>query len=202
MSFLGQEIGADIESKIPKYNCKRAVGNSLIGRLTCFECRLCNKYFDNDITSEIHSRTFNHHRLFVKFLNEKANETKIAQKRAAAAALEETERLKRQKLESEAENGGEEGADGEKSGDLYNPYEANEEEGKESNGNAAESTEHANGNDAGENPEEKSEDKQGTEDIKTEEKEIETDDNKPSAAKKGNQNTNRGRRSGRYGGRY
>lgn len=98
----GDEIGPEIESKIPKYNCKRQVGSTLISQLLCFECRLCNKYFDTEITAEIHSRTYNHHRLFVKFLNEKANETKIAQKRAAAAA-EETERLKRIKLEVEVE---------------------------------------------------------------------------------------------------
>ena len=62
----GDEIVADIETKIPKYNCKRSVGMSLIAKLTCHECRLCNKYFDNEITSEIHSRTFNHHRMFVR----------------------------------------------------------------------------------------------------------------------------------------
>ena len=91
----GDEIGPEIENKIPKYNCKRQVGFSLISKLICFECRLCNKYFDTEATAEVHSRTFNHHRLFVKFLNEKANETKIAQKRAAAAAAEENERQKR-----------------------------------------------------------------------------------------------------------
>jgi hypothetical protein len=67
----GDEIGPEIENKIPKYNCKRQVGSNLISKLVCYECRLCNKYFDTEITSEIHSRTYNHHRLFVKFLNEK-----------------------------------------------------------------------------------------------------------------------------------
>lgn len=65
----GDEIVAEIETKIPKYNCKRAVGVSLITKLTCFECRLCNKYFDTDVTSEIHSRTFNHHRMFVRLVD-------------------------------------------------------------------------------------------------------------------------------------
>lgn len=201
----GQEIGADIESKIPKYNCKRSVGTSLIGKLTCFECRLCNKYFDNDNTSEIHSRTFNHHRLFVKFLNEKANETKIAQKRAAAAALEETERLKRQKLESEAENG-EGSADAEKAagGELYDPSDATGDDEKEANGDSMEVSSEANG---------KPENGNATTEVKTEEtgddapKEEEdkpsSETDKPAAKKVGNQNNaNRGRRSGRYGGRY
>ncbi|CRK86168.1 CLUMA_CG000066, isoform A, partial [Clunio marinus] len=115
----GDEIGPEIENKIPKYNFKRQVGFSLISKLVCFECRLCNKYFDNELTAEVHSRTYNHHRLFVKFLNEKANETKIAQKRAAAAA-EETERLKRIKLETNEEVVNK--------SDLYDPTEATGEE--------------------------------------------------------------------------
>lgn len=114
----GDEIGAEIENKIPKYNCKRQVGMSMISKLVCFECRLCNKYFDSDTTAEIHARTFNHHRMFVKFLNEKANETKIAEKRAAAAAAEEDERQKRIKLDNEiVENKPAEQ-------DLYDPSEA------------------------------------------------------------------------------
>lgn len=115
----GDEIGPEIENKIPKYNCKRQVGNSLVSKLTCFECHICNKYFDNEKTAEIHTRTFNHHRMFVKFLNEKANEIKIAQKRAAAAAAEEDERQKRIKLDDEAKEK-EEGGENE----LYDPLEA------------------------------------------------------------------------------
>jgi hypothetical protein len=92
---------------------------SMITKLVCFECRLCNKYLDTETTAEIHTRTFNHHRMFVKFLNEKANETKIAQKRAAAAASEEDERQKRIKLDSEA---GEDVKPAQQ--DLYDPSEA------------------------------------------------------------------------------
>lgn len=95
----GLDLDTDnIDSKLPKYNCTRPVATSMIAKLTCFECRLCNKYFDSEKTAEIHARTVSHHRQFVKFLNDKANETKIAQKRAAAA-LEETERRKRQKID-------------------------------------------------------------------------------------------------------
>lgn len=94
----GDEIPVEIDTKIPKYNCNRQLGNSLVHKLDCFECHLCGKFFDTEKTAEIHSRTVTHHRNFVKFLNEKANDTKIAQKRAAAA-LEETERKKR-KLEA------------------------------------------------------------------------------------------------------
>jgi hypothetical protein len=121
-----EEIGTDIESKIPKYNCNRQVGFSMISILTCYECRLCNKYFDSEVTAETHSRTFNHHRLFVKFLNEKSNETKIAQKRAAAAAAEESERQKRIKLDSEAET--QEGEAPKPESELYDPNDATDDD--------------------------------------------------------------------------
>lgn len=87
----GDEIPTEVDGRIPKYNCSRQVGTSLIHKLDCYECYVCGRFFDNEKTSEIHTRTVTHHRNFVKFLNEKANDTKIAQKRAAAA-LEESER--------------------------------------------------------------------------------------------------------------
>lgn len=87
----GDEIPTEVDGRIPKYNCQRQVGISLIHKLDCYECYVCGRFFDTEKTSEIHTRTVTHHRNFVKFLNEKANDTKIAQKRAAAA-LEEIER--------------------------------------------------------------------------------------------------------------
>lgn len=87
----GDEIPTEVDGRIPKYNCNRQVGTKLIHKLDCFECYVCGRFFDTEKTSEIHTRTVTHHRNFVKFLNEKANDTKIAQKRAAAA-LEEIER--------------------------------------------------------------------------------------------------------------
>lgn len=87
----GDEIPTEVDGRIPKYNCSRQVGSSLIHKLDCYECYVCGRFFDTDKTAEIHTRTVTHHRNFVKFLNEKANDTKIAQKRAAAA-LEEIER--------------------------------------------------------------------------------------------------------------
>lgn len=87
----GDEIPTEVDGRIPKYNCSRQVGISLIHKLDCYECYVCGRFFDTEKTSEIHTRTVTHHRNFVKFLNEKANDTKIAQKRAAAAA-EEIER--------------------------------------------------------------------------------------------------------------
>lgn len=120
------EIDAEIETRLPKYNCNRPVGSSMIHKLECFECRLCAKYMDTKKTAEIHSRTTSHHRNFLKFLNEKANETKIAQKRAAAA-LEESER-KRMKLEevSKKEKG--------KAEELYDPSEATGEDEENKDG--------------------------------------------------------------------
>lgn len=122
----GDEVPIEVETKIPKYNCNRKIGYSLLSKLDCFRCYLCGRFFDTEKTAEIHSRTVTHHRNFVKFLNEKANDAKIAQKRAAAA-LEESERKKR-KLEA-ALNGepkeGEEEENGDKNeGDeSYDPSE-------------------------------------------------------------------------------
>lgn len=88
----GDEIPPEVDGRIPKYNFSRQIGSSLIHKLDCYECYICGRFFDTEKTSEIHTRTVTHHRNFVKFLNEKANDTKIAQKRAAAA-LEEIERM-------------------------------------------------------------------------------------------------------------
>lgn len=94
----GDEVPVEVETKIPKYNCQRQIGSSLLHKLDCVECHLCGRFFDNEVTAEIHSRTLTHHRNFVKFLAEKSNDTKIAQKRASAA-LEEIER-KKKKIEA------------------------------------------------------------------------------------------------------
>ncbi|CAD7082072.1 unnamed protein product [Hermetia illucens] len=127
----GEEIPVEIDARIPKYNWQRAVGCSLITKLECFECALCGRFFDNEKTAEIHSRTAYHHRQFVKFLNEKASDTKIAQKRAAAA-IEESERKKRKLEAAEAEEAAENGEVKEENGEgeekaadeLYDPSEA------------------------------------------------------------------------------
>lgn len=120
----GQVIPIEVDAKIPKYNHIRPLGSSMIGKLECYECRLCGRFFDTEKTAEIHSRTIYHYRQFTKFLNEKSNETRIALRRAEAAA-EEEERRKRQKLEDEAEAAGEtNGTVGNEEGDLYDPSEA------------------------------------------------------------------------------
>ncbi|XP_064541246.1 zinc finger protein on ecdysone puffs isoform X2 [Drosophila montana] len=121
----GDEIPSEVDTRLPKYNWQRPVGPALISKLECFECAVCSKFFDTEVTAEIHSRTATHHRNFLKFINEKSSDTKIAQKRAAAA-LEENERKKRKIEESEtpaAEGAAEETAEtGE--GELYDPSEA------------------------------------------------------------------------------
>ncbi|XP_055915532.1 zinc finger protein on ecdysone puffs isoform X1 [Eupeodes corollae] len=134
----GDDVPVEIDAKLPKYNWTRPVGASMITKLECYECSICGKFFDNEKTVEVHSRTVSHHRQFVKFLNDKSSDTKIAQKRAAAA-IEETERKKRKIEEATAaaaasevkkEEGGEaEGEAKEENGEeandeLYDPSEA------------------------------------------------------------------------------
>ncbi|XP_032598849.1 zinc finger protein on ecdysone puffs isoform X1 [Drosophila grimshawi] len=126
LDFLeGDEIPSEVDTRLPKYNWQRPVGPGLISKLECFECAVCSKFFDTEATAEIHSRTATHHRNFLKFINEKSSDTKIAQKRAAAA-IEENERKKRKIEETEApaaEGSAEETAEGGE-GELYDPSEA------------------------------------------------------------------------------
>lgn len=120
------EIPIEVEAKLPKYNWTRPVGAKLIKSLACIECRLCGRFFDNEKTAEVHTRTVYHHRNFLKFITEKSADSKIAQKRAAAAA-EEVERKKKRLEEAEAaEKTAAEGqaAPAEEGGDLYDPSEA------------------------------------------------------------------------------
>ncbi|XP_058465773.1 zinc finger protein on ecdysone puffs isoform X2 [Malaya genurostris] len=122
---VGDEIAPEIDSKLPRYNKNRALGLSLIGKLECHECRICHKYFDNDATGEIHARTHSHYRAFIRFLNEKAMEVRISQKRAAVA-LEEAEAAKKQKLAADDKKTDENGDADKKDSELYDPSEATE----------------------------------------------------------------------------
>uniref|UniRef100_A0A336M2E0 CSON008110 protein n=1 Tax=Culicoides sonorensis TaxID=179676 RepID=A0A336M2E0_CULSO len=188
------EVDADIETRLPKYNCNRPVGASMIHKLECYECRLCAKYMDTEKTAEIHSRTTSHHRNFLKFLNEKANETKIAQKRAAAA-LEENER-KRMKLEeaSKQENG---------KTDLYDPSEATGEQDEEETKAETTTEEQANGHENG-NAEEKEAVEETTETTTEAAKDVETTPTKEGnttdddTAQKGTRSTRRRGRAAKF----
>ncbi|XP_029722247.2 zinc finger protein on ecdysone puffs isoform X1 [Aedes albopictus] len=139
----GDEIAPEIDTKLPRYKKNRALGVSLIGKLECHECSICFKYFDNEATGEIHARTHSHYRAFIRFLNEKAQEVRIAQKRAAVA-LEEAEAAKKQKLaaeEKKSENGDAEKKDSE----LYDPSEATGEESADASMADDSKSEEANG---------------------------------------------------------
>jgi len=127
-----EEVPIEIENRIPKYNCTRQIGSSQLHHLDCFECHICNRFFDTERTAEIHSRTVTHHRNFVKFLNEKSNDTKIAQRRAQAAE-EEIER-KKKKLEEIANGEAAEKKDGDET------YDPSEETGENDKSNAGDET--------------------------------------------------------------
>uniref|UniRef100_U5EW84 Protein on ecdysone puffs n=1 Tax=Corethrella appendiculata TaxID=1370023 RepID=U5EW84_9DIPT len=186
------ELETEIETRLPKYNKNRSLGISLIAKLDCIECKICNKYFDTEKTAEIHSRTHTHYRSFIRLLNEKSNEVRIAQKRAAAA-LEEVERRKKQKLSEEAAAA--EGKEGE-NGEKYDPSEATGEEEKNESGDVSMSddakADEANSDEAMQTDAAKEEAAGATEE----------EDKSPSKDEdKGKQQKGR-RRAGRYGGRY
>lgn len=177
----GDEIPTEVDNRLPKYNWTRPVGTALITKLECFECSLCGKFFDTEKTVEVHSRTVTHHRNFLKFINEKASDTKIAQKRAAAA-IEESERKKRKLEEAEAAANGEGGEGGEKTenaeggeGELYDPSEATgEDEDVEMNENG-EAAEEGEGGEAEGEGEENGEEMETQEEEQQEEAEAEAE---------------------------
>lgn len=171
----GDDIPTEVDNRLPKYNWTRPVGSALITKLECFECSLCGKFFDTEKTVEVHSRTVTHHRNFLKFINEKASDTKIAQKRAAAA-IEESERKKRKLEEAEAAANGEEekkegGAEGAE-GELYDPSEATgEDEDVEMNENGEEGGEDGEGGEG----EGEGEGEENGEEMETQEEEQQED---------------------------
>ncbi|XP_052862112.1 zinc finger protein on ecdysone puffs-like isoform X2 [Anopheles cruzii] len=126
----GDEIAPEIDNKLPRYKKNRALGMSLIGKLECIECCICHKYFDNVATGEVHARTHSHYRAFIRFLNEKAMEVRIAQKRAAVALEEAEAAKKKQKLiddKTGADGCIEQNGEGDKKdSELYDPSEATE----------------------------------------------------------------------------
>lgn len=214
----GDEISPEIDNKLPRYKKNRALGVSLIGKLECHECRICFKYFDDEATGEIHARTHSHYRAFIRFLNEKAQEVRIAQKRAAVA-LEEAEAAKKQKLAAEEKKSENSEAE-KKDSELYDPSEATGEESadasmaddsksEEANGNSESQTEpmetenaEANKGDGSAAADDKSTASSGdaskTDDASKEDGKPEKDGEKtPAKSRRG-----RAGRSGRYGGRY
>uniref|UniRef100_A0A2M4CPV3 Putative glycine-rich cell wall structural protein 1 n=1 Tax=Anopheles darlingi TaxID=43151 RepID=A0A2M4CPV3_ANODA len=144
----GDEIAPEIDNKLPRYKKNRALGVSLIGKLECVECCICHKYFDSEATGEVHARTHSHYRAFIRFLNEKAMEVRIAQKRAAVALEEAEAAKKKQKLidnekKDNAQHGAGCGTEEQQNGDggamavekkdseLYDPSEATGDDDKE-----------------------------------------------------------------------
>ncbi|XP_055619771.1 zinc finger protein on ecdysone puffs isoform X2 [Toxorhynchites rutilus septentrionalis] len=222
----GDEISPEIDNKLPRYKKNRALGLSLIGKLECHECRICHKYFDNEATGEIHARTHSHYRAFIRFLNEKALEVRISQKRAAVA-LEEAETAKKQKLATEEKKAEENGAEAQKKdSDLYDPSEATGEESadasmaddsksEEANGGNSESqsepmeTENTETNKAEASTPADDKSTASSADTSTANKPEETpkeeskpEKEEPKATPAKNNKRGRGGRSGRYSGRY
>ncbi|XP_052894464.1 zinc finger protein on ecdysone puffs isoform X2 [Anopheles moucheti] len=222
----GDEIAPEIDNKLPRYRKNRALGLSLIGKLECVECRICHKYFDSEATGEVHARTHSHYRAFIRFLNEKAMEVRIAQKRAAVALEEAEAAKKKQKLADEKKHtaedvNGEPGNVGEtekKDSDLYDPSEATEsgdasmaEDGKSDDGqNGSEQIEPMETDVAGKDTDKAAaaasatdDDESGTQpepDSSKEDDYKDAKDDKHSA--KGGNRRGRNTRSGRFAGRY
>uniref|UniRef100_A0AAG5D565 C2H2-type domain-containing protein n=1 Tax=Anopheles atroparvus TaxID=41427 RepID=A0AAG5D565_ANOAO len=228
----GDEIASEIDNKLPRYRKNRALGLSLIGKLECVECRICHKYFDSEATGEVHARTHSHYRAFIRFLNEKAMEVRIAQKRAAVALEEAEAAKKKQKLADETKVSAEEtngeqydGAGGagagvdakKKDSELYDPSEATEsgdasmaEDGKSDDGqNGSEPTElmDTEGGGASEDvgKSEEGASSNNDDEAQGEDSGKEEESKEPKEDKpigRGGNRRGRNSRGGRYGGRY
>ncbi|CAK1540928.1 unnamed protein product [Leptosia nina] len=68
----GDDIVNISNDRYPAYSTERGVGRSFLSEFKCYQCLLCKKLLDSEETAEVHLRTWRHHQLFVRLLNEKS----------------------------------------------------------------------------------------------------------------------------------
>ncbi|XP_047525335.1 zinc finger protein on ecdysone puffs isoform X2 [Pieris napi] len=73
----GEDLTNITDDKYPVYSTERGVGRSFLSEFKCFQCQLCKKLLDSEETAEVHLRTWRHHQLFVRLLNEKSGKDTI-----------------------------------------------------------------------------------------------------------------------------
>ncbi|CAH4035335.1 unnamed protein product [Pieris brassicae] len=73
----GEDLTNITDDKYPVYSTERGVGRSFLSEFKCFQCQLCKKLLDSEETAEVHLRTWRHHQLFVRLLNEKSGKETI-----------------------------------------------------------------------------------------------------------------------------
>ncbi|CAF4838891.1 unnamed protein product [Pieris macdunnoughi] len=111
----GEDLTNITDDKYPVYSTERGVGRSFLSEFKCFQCQLCKKLLDSEETAEVHLRTWRHHQLFVRLLNEKSGKEQTIETREPFKRphnIEESGNWKRRKTSPEpndseeaAENG-------------------------------------------------------------------------------------------------
>ncbi|XP_022125514.2 zinc finger protein on ecdysone puffs isoform X3 [Pieris rapae] len=111
----GEDLTNITDDKYPVYSTERGVGRSFLSEFKCFQCQLCKKLLDSEETAEVHLRTWRHHQLFVRLLNEKSGKEQTMETREPFKRphnIEESGNWKRRKTSPEhndseeaAENG-------------------------------------------------------------------------------------------------
>lgn len=68
----GDDVANVKPDQLPVYSTERGVGRSFLSPFSCVQCTLCRKLLDSEETAAVHLRTWRHHQLFVRLLQEKA----------------------------------------------------------------------------------------------------------------------------------
>ncbi|XP_038219445.1 zinc finger protein on ecdysone puffs isoform X2 [Zerene cesonia] len=114
----GDDLTNITSDRFPEYSTERGVGRSFLTDFSCVQCALCRKLLDTRETAELHLRTWRHHQLFVRMLQERSGKEIQAQESAKRPhGGEESGNWKRRKASPEldeddrAENGHEPAAE-------------------------------------------------------------------------------------------
>ncbi|XP_028164721.1 zinc finger protein on ecdysone puffs-like [Ostrinia furnacalis] len=89
----------------PAYSTERGVGASFLAEFRCVQCRLCRKLLDGDETAAVHLRTWRHHQLFLRLLQEKKGDKQAdaqpeTEAEAEAESTESNEASSKRSLQS------------------------------------------------------------------------------------------------------
>ncbi|XP_072933792.1 zinc finger protein on ecdysone puffs-like isoform X2 [Epargyreus clarus] len=68
----GDDLSHMTQEMLPVYSTERGVGRSYLSEFRCIQCTLCHKLLDSERTAEVHLRTWRHHQLFNRKLNERS----------------------------------------------------------------------------------------------------------------------------------
>ncbi|XP_032523313.2 zinc finger protein on ecdysone puffs isoform X1 [Danaus plexippus] len=101
----GVEITNVTPDMLPAYSTDRGVGASFLSEFRCVQCTLCHKLLDGEETAQVHLRTWRHHQLFVRLINEKAGNIQPQSEAVKRSINDDSGTWKRRKTSRDEENG-------------------------------------------------------------------------------------------------